>query len=118
MIRQLRLDKIIDMALLADFYGPLLTEKQRQAIHLFYEEDFSLAEIASACSCTRQAAHDLIKRGEALLADYEQKLSLVAKHQQRHSLLQQAEGELAALGLTAGREDARAFWQIFRAIND
>ena len=87
MTEKLRLEKIIGMALLSDFYGPLLTEKQRQALLLFYGEDFSLSEIAAECACTRQAAHDLIKRSEALLVDYEQKLGLVAKHQQQQSLL-------------------------------
>ena len=110
------MEKIINMALLADFYGPLLTEKQGQALRLFYEEDFSLSEIAEECACSRQAAHELIKRGEALLADYEQKLGLVAKHQQRQSLLKQAENELTGLGLNLEREEARDFWQIWRQL--
>jgi predicted DNA-binding protein YlxM (UPF0122 family) len=112
MVEQLRLEKIIGMALLSDFYGPLLTEKQRQALHLFYDEDYSLSEIAAQCNCTRQAAHELIKRSEALLADYEQKLGLIAKHQQRQSLLKQVEQELTTLGLSRGWEGAGALWRV------
>ena len=107
MTEQLRLEKIIGMALLSDFYGPLLTEKQRQALNLFYDEDYSLSEIAAQCACSRQAAHELIKRSEALLTDYEQKLGLVAKHKQRQSQLKQVEQELAALGL----EESHVLWQ-------
>jgi predicted DNA-binding protein YlxM (UPF0122 family) len=113
---QLRLEKIIGMALLCDFYGPLLTEKQRQALRLFYEEDYSLSEIAAECACSRQAAHELIKRSEALLTDYEQKLGLVAKHQQQQSLLKQAESELDALGITPNGAEARAFWEVWEKI--
>ena len=118
MREQLRLEKIIGMALLNDFYGVLLTEKQSQALRLFYEEDLSLSEIAQECVCSRQAAHDLIKRSEALLVDYEQKLGLLAKHQQRQILLKQAEQELVALGLVRYRQDARTFWNIWRAIDN
>ena len=107
MTGQLLLEKIIGMALLSDFYGPLLTEKQRQALSLFYDEDYSLSEIAAECACTRQAAHELIKRSEALLADYEQKLGLVAKHQQRQSQLRQVERELIKLGV----EKTHVLWQ-------
>ena len=112
----LRLEKAIGMALLSDFYGALLTEKQRQALRLFYEEDYSLSEIAAECSCSRQAAQDIIKRSEALLLEYEQKLGLVAKHRERQSLLRQAESELAVLGFDRERHNEGAFWHIWQRI--
>ena len=116
MAGQLRLEKIIGMALLSDFYGPLLTEKQRQALRLFYEEDFSLSEIAEECACSRQAAHDLIKRSEALLTDYEQKLGLVAKHRRQQSLFEQAERELAVLGISQQQDESGAFWRLWQQL--
>ena len=118
MREQLRLEKTIGMAFLSDFYGALLTEKQRQALRLFYEEDLTLSEIAEECACSRQAAHDLIKRSEALLTEYEQKLGLIAKHRRQQSLLKQAESELAALGLDREHQENAAFWNIWRALND
>jgi predicted DNA-binding protein YlxM (UPF0122 family) len=111
-----RLEKPLGMALLSDIYGPLLTEKQRQALNLFYDEDFSLSEIALECACSRQATHELIKRSEALLVDYEQKLGLVARHQQLQSLFKQAEQELSLLGLTREQEEPHAFQQIWRKL--
>jgi predicted DNA-binding protein YlxM (UPF0122 family) len=122
MMEHVRLEKTLGLALLSDIYGPLLTEKQRQALSLFYDEDFSLSEIAAECACSRQAAHELIKRSEALLKYYEQKLGLVARYQQLQSLFKQAEQELSLLGLTREQEEFCTFRQIWRklekAIND
>ncbi len=71
------MEKLAKRALLADFYGPLLTEKQRNVWDLHYQQDLSLAEIAELEHISRQAIHDLIKRTERILAEYEEKLGLV-----------------------------------------
>jgi hypothetical protein len=64
--------------LLFDFYGGLLTEKQREYFAMHYMDDLSLAEIGEQSGTTPQAVADLLKRTCALLEKYEQKLSLVA----------------------------------------
>ena len=117
MTENLRIEKLADIALLADFYGALLTEKQYAALQLCYEEDLSLAEIAAECDCSRQAAHDLIKRSEALLRDYEAKLQLVARHRKLKQLLLEAEAELLQLGITPENNKAERFWQLWQSIN-
>lgn len=68
------------MALLVDFYGQLLTEKQRQAMELYYGDDLSLGEIAESLDISRQAVHDLVKRSGKILEEYEANLGLVRKH--------------------------------------
>lgn len=68
------------VTMLYDFYGQLLTEKQRSAIELYHLEDLSLNEIASMWDCSRQGVRDLIKRTENILNDYEKKLGLVKKY--------------------------------------
>ncbi|HUS89471.1 MAG TPA: putative DNA-binding protein [Desulfosporosinus sp.] len=73
------MEKLAKIALLADFYGPLLTEKQRNVWDLHYQEDLSLAEIAEVEHISRQAIHDLLKRTERILAEYEEKLGLVQR---------------------------------------
>lgn len=73
------MEKLAEMALLADFYGPLLTEKQRNVWDLHYQQDLSLAEIAELEHISRQAIHDLLKRTERILAEYEEKLGLVQR---------------------------------------
>lgn len=73
------MDKLAKMALLVDFYGPLLTEKQRNVWDLHYQQDLSLAEIAEVEHISRQAIHDLLKRTERILAEYEDKLGLVQR---------------------------------------
>lgn len=65
--------------MLLDFYGELLTEKQREAMDLYYNEDLSLAEIAEPLSISRQGVRDSIKRGEKQLMDLEDTLGLAKR---------------------------------------
>lgn len=78
-----RLDKTKRMNALLDVYAPLLTKKQQEILSLYYEEDFSLAEIADNLSISRAAVGDHLKRGEHLLEEYEEKLNLLRLHDQR-----------------------------------
>lgn len=62
-----------------DLYKPLLTEKQRNVMEMYYDEDLSLAEIAEVNKTSRQAIHDLTKRCYKQLLSYESKLNLLQK---------------------------------------
>ncbi|MCO5385449.1 putative DNA-binding protein [Desulfosporosinus sp.] len=73
------MEKLAKRALLVDFYGPLLTEKQRNVWDLHYQQDLSLTEIAEVEHISRQAIHDLLKRTERILDEYEDKLGLVQR---------------------------------------
>ena len=64
---------------LYDFYGELLTEHQRSVYEMSINEDLSLSEIADTLSISRQAVHDILKRCDKLLSDYENRLHLVEK---------------------------------------
>lgn len=71
------MDDRVEISLLMDFYGNLLTEKQRHILNSYYNMDLSLSEIAENQETSRQAIHDLIKRCYKTLTDYEDKLSLL-----------------------------------------
>lgn len=73
--------KDLRIAFLLDFYGDMLTEKQREVIDAYYNEDLSLAEIANDKLITRQGVRDAIKRAEQQLLDMEEQLGLARRFQ-------------------------------------
>ena len=78
-----RIEKLTQINNLLDVYGPLLTERRREALRLCYEEDLSLSEIAALSGTTRQAAHDQIRCGERQLLAYEAALHIVDERRRR-----------------------------------
>lgn len=70
------MEKNIEVSLLLDFYGELLKPGVRETIDLYYNDDLSLAEVAAQCGITRQGVRDSVKRGEAQLYAFEEKLGL------------------------------------------
>ena len=73
------MSKNLHISVLMDFYGEILTEKQRDVLELYYNEDLSLAEIAEHEKISRQGVRDSIKRGEESLLDLESKLKMAEK---------------------------------------
>ncbi len=72
--------KNLKISLLLDFYGEVLTDKQREVVGLYYNDDLSLAEIAEHAGISRQGVRDAIKRGENTLLFMEEKLGLAARN--------------------------------------
>lgn len=73
------MEKIVEQGLLYDFYGELLTEHQKSVYEAYVYNDFSLSELAGEYGISRQGVHDLIKRCDKILLQYEEKLQLVKK---------------------------------------
>lgn len=71
--------KNLQISLLLDFYGNMLTDKQRAVVELYYNEDLSLAEIAQLHGITRQGVRDSIKRAEVQLMECEERLGLMRR---------------------------------------
>lgn len=73
------MEKIVEQGLLYDFYGELLTAHQRRIYEDVVLNDLSISEIAKEQGVTRQGIHDLVKRCDKILEEYEAKLQLIAK---------------------------------------
>ncbi|MBD1380018.1 putative DNA-binding protein [Metabacillus arenae] len=85
------LEKTTRINYLFDFYQSLLTSKQKSYMSLYYLDDYSLGEIAEEYQVSRQAVYDNIKRTEAMLEQYEEKLLLFQKFQERSQIIAQLE---------------------------
>lgn len=71
--------KDLEVGLLADFYGELLTPKSREILDKFYNGDMSLGEIAKDLNITRQGVRDYLTRAQKTLQDYEDKLHIAKR---------------------------------------
>jgi len=82
-------EKMIEMSLLFDFYGQLLTQKQQDILKMYYEDNYTLVEIAEELGVSRQAVYDSIKKAEKILYSYEEKLGLTHKFAQTNAAMDQ-----------------------------
>jgi uncharacterized protein len=84
----MNLEKLVEIGLLFEQYKMLLTDKQREIVSLYYNEDYSLGEISENLGVSRQGVYDTLKRSEKILKDYEAKLGLVKKSKEREKFTQ------------------------------
>ena len=92
----MKMNEILEQALLYDFYGELLTSHQKEIYEQFVLEDLSLSEIAEDAGISRQGVHDLLKRCDKIMTGYEEKLKLVEKF----SMTRERITEIKKLALT------------------
>ena len=90
-------DKNLNISVLLDHYGAMLTEKQREVIDLYYNDDLSLAEIAEQEGITRQGVRDNIKRAEAQLIEMEEKLHSAASFKRMMETFEEIDQALAEM---------------------
>ena len=83
--------KDLEMGYLLDFYGEVLTEKQREMLRQYYNDDLSLSEIGENFGITRQGARDAIKHGETTLKELEAKVGFVARYRRVQEKLEELE---------------------------
>ena len=98
-------EKDLEVGLLLDFYGELLSDSRRQAAQLYYDEDLSLAEIADLVGITRQGVRDSIAKAREQLYDFESKLGLAERFREMSGTLKELTGELEALRGVCGEPE-------------
>ena len=82
------MDKHIEISMLCEIYGKLLTEKQYSVLNDYYNNDLSLSEIAEIHNISRQCVRDFIMKGEGKLFEYEEKLGIMKKTQRQEKQIQ------------------------------
>ena len=90
------LEKKQRVNLLMDCYSDLLTEKQQTYLEYYYQEDYSLSEIAQILDVSRNAVFDNLKKAVHSLENYEEKLQLLKKHQEWLDLIQRIEDDISS----------------------
>lgn len=73
------MDPALQKSMLYDFYGDLLTDRQKEFYDLYYNDDLSLAEIAENAGISRQGVRDILVRADAILVEMEEKTGLIAR---------------------------------------
>ena len=90
-------DSTFHMTMLYDFYGDLLTDRQKEFYDLYYNEDFSLAEIAENAGISRQGVRDVLVRSEATLREMEEKTGIIERFLQVRRGLEAIEAKVAEI---------------------
>lgn len=91
-------EDVYEVAVLLDFYGQLLTERQYDIMDLHYNGDLSLGEIASELGISRQGVYDGIRKAKQALVEYEKRLGLAERFREQEKGIEQALENLKRLG--------------------
>ncbi len=95
------MEKIVEKTLLYDFYGELLTDRQKEIFQAVVFDDMSLSEAAEEFGISRQGIHDLVRRCEKSMTDYEDRLHMIERYEK-------IKGKVLTLLKTAGTEEEKA----------
>lgn len=91
------IEKTVRMSLLFDFYGQLLTDRQREFFTLYYNDDLSLGEIAHDFGVSRQAVYDILRRSTQTLVELEEKLELLRRHEEQVQVINELDQEVRGI---------------------
>lgn len=104
--------------MLLDFYGELLTERQRLCFDLHYNEDLSLSEIAEQCGISRQGVWENIRRAESAMEDIEAKTGLVRRFEENRSALEKIREDMQTLAAITGGQAHETAVKAMEEISD
>ena len=106
------------MAMLYDFYGDVLTDRQKEFYDLYYNEDLSLGEIAENYGITRQGVRDVIVRAENVLTELEDKTGLIKRFHTMRGQLEQISQDAARMAELAVRQDSQELETLALRVRD
>ena len=114
------MEKNVEISVLCQLYGKVLTEKQYEVLNDYYNNDLSLSEIAENNNITRQAVRDIIKKGENKLYELEDGILLMKKVLQEEKTFSKIENELDEIAklTNSNKEVAEKINIIKKALND
>lgn len=101
-----------------DFYGQLLTQKQRDVFRMYYLNDYSLGEISQELHVSRQGVFDVLKRSEKVLEEYEKKLGLVKRFEEKQGELKDAFKRLKEIGEGMPADKKAELMDIIKELNE
>jgi len=111
-------DETLRRAMLFDFYGELLTEKQREYYDLHYNDDLSLSEIAEQTGISRQGVWDIIRRAEDVMTDMEEKTGMVRRSLERNDAVAGIRETLETLRKSADAATAAALDGVLKKLDE
>lgn len=117
----MKINDIARQSLLYDFYGALLTKRQREVMELYHEENLSLAEIAEEFGISRQGVHDTLKNAHKALEGYEEKLGLMERFTKTSAAINEIDeniGQLIKECENSGRSQDATRLRHIRAVID
>lgn len=110
------IDKLFEIGLLYDFYSELLTPHQKDICRLYFEDNYTLGEIADETGISRQAVHDAVSKSEKSLRGYEEKLGLVKRFLSREEEIRRARAAVDRL-IGGHKEDAELISELYAVRN-
>lgn len=111
-------DKTLEMTMLFDFFGDLLTDKQKEYFDLYYNDDLSLSEIAESTGISRQGVRDNIVRAENSLREFEAKTGVVKRFEEMQQNISKIEDDLRALASKLKNDDRDMAEEIISKLQD
>ncbi len=101
------MDKNVEISVLCQIYGKMLTEKQYEVLNDYYNNDLSLSEIAENNNITRQAVRDIIKKAENKLYELEENISLMKRIFDEEKIIRKIENQLIEIGKIASSDNTK-----------
>lgn len=112
------IENVIEMNILLDFYGKLLSEKQLRAMEMYYVYDYSLNEIAAELHISKQAVSDNLKRAEFNLKEFDEKLNLIESDKKNKAIFNELKENLSELERNSENLDLKALEKIKAIIDE